>query len=75
MKLDLSILHKWPIINRLCPVLHMPTRVLKSVEDVLVTQSRVAEILSLRCWDRHVYHYVLLYRWYHGIVQIVLMNI
>jgi len=75
MKLDLPVLRERPVINRLSPVLHMPACVLKSVENILVTQSCVAEILSLRCWDGHVYHYVLLYRWYHGIVQVVLMHV
>ena len=75
MKLDLPVLRERPVINRLSPVLHMPTCVLESVENILVAQSCVAEILSLRCWDVHAYHYVLLYRWYHGIVQVVLMHV
>ena len=75
MELDLPILCERPVIDRLRPVLHMPAGVLESVENVLVTQSSVAEILSLRCWDVHVYHNVLLYRWYYGIVQVVLMDI
>ena len=53
----------------------MSARVLESVENILVTQGSVAEILSLRCRDVHVDHYVLLYRWYYGIVQVVLMDI
>ena len=75
MKLDLPVLREWPIVDGLCPVLHMPACVLESVENILVTQSCVAEILSLRCRNGHVYHYVLLYRWYHGIVQVVLMHV
>ena len=75
MELDWPILRERPVIDRLGPVLHMPACVLESVENILVTQSSVAEILSLRCRDVHVYHYVLLYRWYHGIVQVVLMHV